>query len=167
MLTDTHRARWYAAGHGGSRQLGQIDESVPKKQHSSGERWGKQQATIDRHRKDHILHFQKELVRCLEDAWERLPLSGDYPPGRTRGAGAVSPRDAGPTFVEGRRRTPQAWTDEQVLIDEEVRGVITKALTAEESRVLAEFDRRLHEATAVAAGPQEVIDALRDGQVRH
>ena len=76
MMADTHRARWYAAGPGGSRSLGEIDESVPKKQHSAGERWGKQQATIERHRKDHILHFHKELAQRVEEAWDQYPYQG-------------------------------------------------------------------------------------------
>ena len=126
---------------------------------------GKQQATIDRHRKDHILHFQKELVRCLEDAWSDYPYQGIILLGEHEVLERF--RHVMPARLSSRvvDESPHAWTDEQVLIDEEVRGVIAKALTAEESRILAEFDRRLHEATAVAAGPQEVIDALRDGQV--
>jgi nucleotide-binding universal stress UspA family protein len=33
-----------------------------------GELWGKQQATIERHRADHVLHYFKELVREIERA---------------------------------------------------------------------------------------------------
>ena len=51
------------------------------------------------------------------------------------------------------------------LIDEKDRAVLKTTQADAESRVLSELDRRLHEATAVAAGPQEVIDALRNGQV--
>ena len=43
--------------------------------------------------------------------------------------------------------------------------MLREAEAGEERRILTELERRLHEATAVAAGPQEVIDALRDGQV--
>ncbi|HMB05199.1 MAG TPA: hypothetical protein VKP69_15855, partial [Isosphaeraceae bacterium] len=60
---------------------------------------------------------------------------------------------------------PHAWTEEQAKIDEEVRTVLAEARANEEARVLEELDRRLGEASAVATGPQEVIDALRNGQV--
>jgi len=165
VLTDTHRARWYAAGPGGSRPLGELDESVPKKQHSAGERWGKQQATIERHRKDHILHFQKELARRVEEAWGEYPYQGIILLGEHEVLEQF--RNLLPPRLSLRvvHEAAQAWTERHVEIDEEVREVIKTAQADHESRVLAELDRRLHEATAVAAGPQEVIVALRDGQV--
>ena len=43
--------------------------------------------------------------------------------------------------------------------------MLKSAQAEAERRVMSELDRRLHEATAVAAGPQEVIDALKNGQV--
>jgi peptide subunit release factor 1 (eRF1) len=165
VLTDTHRARWYAAGPGGSRPLGEIDESVPKKQHSAGERWGKQQATIERHRRDHILHFQKELARRVEQAWGEYPYQGIILLGEHEVLEQL--RNLLPARLSSRvvHEAPQAWTEAQAEVDEQVRAVLETAQAGEESRVLAELDRRLREATAVAAGPQEVIDALRDGQV--
>lgn len=165
VLIDTHRARWYAAGPGGSRPLGAIDEAVPKRQHSAGERWGKQQATIERHRKDHILHVQKELARRVEEAWGEYPYRGIVLLGEhevlEQFRGLLPPRLAARVVHEA----PHAWTEEQAKIDEEVRTVLAEARANEEARVLEELDRRLGEASAVAAGPQEVIDALRNGQV--
>jgi hypothetical protein len=38
VLTDTHRGRLYAATTGGIRLLQEIEEAVPRRQHSSGER---------------------------------------------------------------------------------------------------------------------------------
>jgi hypothetical protein len=157
VLTDTHRARWYAAGPGGARPLGEIDEAVPPKQHSH--------ATLQRHRQDHILHFQKELAQRMEEAWGQYPYQGIILLGeheileqfRTRLPARLSSRIA--------HQAPHAWTEDQAAIDQKVRAVLGQALAADEARVLKELDRRLHEATAVAAGPQEVIDALRDGQV--
>ena len=111
VLSDTHRARWYAAGPGGSRPLGDIDESVPKKQHSSGERWGKQQATIDRHRKDHILHFQKELAQRVEEDWGQYTYQGIILLGEhevvERLRGYLPPRLSSKAVYEG----AQAWTE--------------------------------------------------------
>lgn len=165
VLVDTHRARWYAAGPGGSRSLGEIDESVPKKQHSAGERWGKQQATIERHRKDHILHFHKELVQQVERAWGQYPYQGIVLLGQheiLEQFRSLLPARLASQVVHD---APHDWTADQATIDVEIRALLETVRAAEESRVLAELDRRLHEATAVAAGPQEVIDALRDGQV--
>ena len=165
VLADTHRARWYAAGPGGSRLLGDIDESVPKKQHSSGERWGKQQATIERHRKDHILHFQKELAQHVEEAWSQYPYQGIILLGQHEVLEQF--RSYLPARLSSKvvHEAAQAWTEGHGEIDEKVRAVLKTTQADAESRVLSELDRRLHEATAVAAGPQEVIDALRNGQV--
>jgi len=165
VLTDTHRARWYAAGRGGSRVLGAIDEAVPKKQRSAGERWGKQQANIERHRRDHILHFRKELARRVDEAWSEYPYQGIILLGEHELLEQF--RNLLPARLSSRvvHMAPHSWTEDEAEIDEEVRAVLTTAHEVEENRVLAELDRRLREATAVAAGPQEVIDALRDGQV--
>jgi len=165
VLTDTHRARWYAAGPGGSRPLGDIDESVPKKQHSAGERWGKQQATIERHRKDHILHFQKELALRVEEAWGEYRYQGIILLGEHEVLEQFRKMLPARLSLRVVHEAPQAWTENQGEIDEEVRAMLKTAQADEERRVLAELDRRLHEAAAVAAGPQEVINSLRDGQV--
>src|SRR5512135_2018393 len=142
VLIDTHRACWSAAGPGGSRPLGAIDEAVPKKQHSAGERWGKQQATIERHRKDHILHVQKELARRVEEAWGEYPYRGIVLLGEhevlEQFRGLLPPRLAARVVHEA----PHAWTEEQAKIDEEVRAVLAEA-RANEARVLEELDRRL------------------------
>jgi hypothetical protein len=157
VLTDTHRARWYAAGPGGARPLGEIDEAVPQMQHSH--------ATLQRHRKDHILHFRKELVQRVEEAWGQYPYHGIVLLGEheilEQFRSLLPPRLSSRVVHEA----PHGWFEDRAEIDEEVRTLFKTAQAGEESRVLAELDRRLHEATAVAAGPQEVIDALRDGQV--
>ena len=68
VLTDSHRARCYAAGPGGMRLLAEIDEAVPGRLHA--------QPDIQRYRKDHILHFQKELAQRVEDAWGHYSYRG-------------------------------------------------------------------------------------------
>jgi peptide subunit release factor 1 (eRF1) len=165
VLADMHRARLSAAGPGGSRVLDVIDAAVPKKQHSAGERWGKQQATIERHRRDHVLPFQKALVRCVEEAWDDYPYQGIVLLGQHQILEQF--RNLLPARLSSRvvHEAPQAWTEEEAEIDEKVRAVLETAQQAEGNRVLEELDRRLHEATAVATGPQEVIDALMEGQV--
>jgi len=158
VMADTHRARWYAAGPGGFRSLGEIDESVPKKQHSAGE-------IIERHRKDHILHFHKELAQRVEEAWDQYPYQGIVLLGQheilEQFRNLLPPRLASQVV----REAPHAWTEDQAKIDDEIRALLGTVQAAGEDRVLAELDRRLLEATAVAAGPQEAIDALRNGQV--
>src|SRR5208337_3577921 len=140
ILADTHRAALYGAGPGGSRLLDAIDEFVPRKQHSAGERWGKQQATIERHRKDHILHFHKELARRVEQAWDEHPYLGMILLGQRELLEQF--RSLLPQRLANRvvHEAPHAWTEGHAEIDAKVR--------------------------AVATGPQEVIEALRNGQVK-
>jgi peptide subunit release factor 1 (eRF1) len=165
VLADTHRARWYAAGRGGSRVLGAIDEAVPKKQRAAGERWGKQQATIERHWKDHILHFQKELTQRLDQAWGEYQYRGIILLGQHEVLEQL--RNMLPAQLSSRvvHEAPQSWVDDHAPIDERVSAVLKTAQDDEERRVLADLDARLHEGKAVAAGPQEAINALTDGQV--
>ncbi len=40
METDTHRGRIHAASRGRPRLLNEFDAEIPRKQRSSGERWG-------------------------------------------------------------------------------------------------------------------------------
>ena len=123
VLADTHRAALYGAGPGGSRLLDAIDEFVPKKQHSAGERWGKQQATIERHRKDHILHFHKELARRVEQAWDEHAYQGMILLGQREVLEqfrSLLPRHLAERVVH---EAPHAWTEGQAEIDAEVRAV--------------------------------------------
>jgi len=158
VLSDTHRARWYAATPGESRLLGEIDESVPKKQHPSA-------PSIERHRRDHILHFQKELARRLEKAWgadayQGIVLLGEHEV-------LENFRSLLPPRLEARvvHEASHAWFEGQAAIDAKFSAVLDEARVKEEARVLKDLDGRLHEATAVAAGPQEVLDSLKNGQV--
>src|SRR5262249_36993424 len=147
----------YAAGPGGVRPLSEINEAVPKKQHSH--------ATLQRRRNDHILHFHKELAQQVEEAWGKYPYQGIILLGEhevLEQFQSLLPRRLSSRVVH---KAPHAWAEDEARIDEEVHAVLRKAIAAEEAHALEELDRRLHEATAVAAGPQEVINALRDGQV--
>lgn len=165
VVTDTHRGLIYAAGNAGARLLDQFDEEVPKKNRSAGERWGKQQATIARHREDHILHYHKELAERVEHRWDEYPYEGIV----LLGAADVVSAFQGLLPERLRSRVvdlaPHAWTEGRATIEEEVRTVSALARAARERQILGELAGRLEEACAVAAGPQEVIDALRNGQV--
>lgn len=165
VLTDTHRGRLYAATPGGVRLLREIEEEVPRRQHSAGERWGKEQATIARHREDRILHYFKDLAELVEKAWADHPFRGLVLLGehevlehlRTR----LPPRLAAHVVHEG----PHAWTDSPLAIDGGVRAAAEGASRAHEGQVLDDLKRRLREGYAVAAGPAEVIEAIEKGGV--
>lgn len=167
LQVDTHRARWWAIGPAGGRLLGEIDEEVPPKQHSAGECWGKQQATIARHREDVILHVHKDLAGLIDAAW------GEYP---YQGIILLGARDVLAMFQQVLpvrlaahivHESALAWTAEMAEVEAIVHTVHDQERRDRERYVLGELDRRLHEAAAVAAGPQEVLEAMRNGQVRN
>jgi hypothetical protein len=165
VLTDTHRGRLYGATPGCVRLLREVEEAVPSRQHSAGERWGKEQATIARHREDRILHYQKELVELVEKAWAEHPFQGLVLLGEHEVLEHVRkrlpPRLAAQVVHEG----PQAWAEKPLAIGGEIRAILADALPAQEERRLEDFKRRLREGYAVAAGPGEVIEALEKGRV--
>lgn len=165
VLTDTHRGRLYASSPGEAHLLDELDEAVPRKNRSSGQRWGKQQATIDRHRKDHILHYQKELAEHVERAWAAGSYQGIILLGEhevlENFRGLLSTR-LGERVVH---EAPHAWAGEQPEIRDQVREVIDAAIKGQQERLMEEISRRIHEGFAVASGPQEVIEALSNGQV--
>jgi peptide subunit release factor 1 (eRF1) len=165
VLTDSHRGRIYAAGWGRAKLLVALDEAVPKRQRSSGELWGKQQATIERHREDHILHYRNELVRAIGKAWDEEPFRGLILLGEHETLAAL--RAALPDRLAGRviHDGPRAWVGRQPSLDAQVRAVLDEALCAHDFQLVDELHRRLREHHYVAAGPQEVVDALRNGQV--
>jgi peptide subunit release factor 1 (eRF1) len=165
VLADTHRASLFGAGPGGSRLMDAIDEFVPKKQHSAGERWGKQQATIERHRKDHILHFHKELARWVEQAWDEHPYQGLVLLGQREILEQVCkllPKRLADWVVH---KAPYSWSEGQATIDAEIRAVLGAAQEAQERSTLDQLKSRFEEGCGIATGPQEVIEALRNGQV--
>jgi hypothetical protein len=57
------------------------------------------------------------------------------------------------------------WARKTPDLDVKVQEVLEAALRAHDAALLGEFERRLHEHYLIAAGPQEVINALRNGQV--
>ena len=165
VLTDSHRARVFAAGWGHAQLIHEINEAVPRHQRSAGETWGKRQATIARHREDHILHYRKELVRLVQQAWADGQFRGLIMLGEHETVAGV--RGALPTELAGHviHEAPHGWFGRQPSIDVKVRAALDEALRAHDAQLVQEVERRLRESYCVAAGPQEVIDALRNGQV--
>jgi len=163
--TDTHRGRLYTAVPGALHLIEEIDEPVPKRQRAAGELWGKQQATIARHREDHVLHYLKELAREVERAWpeehyDGIVLSGEH---------AVLEKlrahlpDKLRSNVAG--EAPHAWAGRQVPLVSKVEAIHAEAVRERERRLFDDITRRLLERHHIAIGPQAVIDALETDQI--
>lgn len=166
VLTDSHRGRIYAAEWGRAHLLSEIAHEVPRRQRSAGETWGKQQATIARHREDHILHYRKALVRQIEAAWRDAPFRGLILLGEHETLAAL--RAVLPPLLASQviHEMPHSWVGRQPSITAKVQEVLDAALRTHDDRLMDEVERRLVEKSyCIAAGPQEVIDALRNGQV--
>lgn len=167
VLTDSHRGHVYEAAWGHTLLLQQCEEAVPRRQRSSGERWGKQQATIARHREDHLLHYRKRLATAIEQAWPTAPFRGLIILGEHETVealrGTLSSAIARRIVHTGR----YSWARQTPRLDAKVQEVLDAALSADDARLVAEFERRMDEHHLVAAGPREVINALWNGQVAY
>ena len=165
VLTDSHRARLYEAAWGHAHLLQEIEEAVPRRQKSAGELWGTQQATIARHREDHLLHFRKELARAIERAWPSAPFRGLILLGEhdmLEALRAELPSSLAERVVHTR---PYSWARKRPDLDATVQQVLDETFRTHDAQLVAELERRLHEHHLVAVGPQEVLNALRNGQV--
>jgi hypothetical protein len=163
--TDTHRGRLYAARSGAVRLLHEIEETVPKKQHSAGERWGKQQATIARHREHRILHYQKDLVRLIEETWASRSLRGLVLVGEHEVLEHLRKRLPARLACRVIAEAPHPWIEEPEPADGVIHEVLEEALQAREGQILAEAHGRLQQGYAIAAGARAVVDALQNGRV--
>jgi len=163
--TDTHRGRLYTAVPGAVHLIEEIDEPVPKRQRAAGELWGKQQATIARHREDHVLHYLKELAREIARAWpeeryDGIVLLGEHEVlERLR---TYLPEELWAGIVG---EAPHAWAGRQVPLVSKVESIQAQALREQEHRLFDDVKRRLMEDHHIAAGPQAVIDAIENDQV--
>jgi hypothetical protein len=163
--TDTHRARLYTSVPGAIHMIEEIEEPVPKRHRAAGELWGKQQATIARHREDHIVHYLKGLAREIERAWPEERYDGIVLLGehgvlarlRTYLPEALAPNIAG--------EAPHAWAGRQIPLLEKIESIHAKALREQEQRLFDDIKRRLMEDHHIATGPQAVIDAIENDQI--
>jgi rubrerythrin len=143
----------------------EIDEAVPKRHRSSGELWGKQQATIARHREDHIIHYIKGLAQEIERAWPEERYDGIVLLGehevlaklRTYLPGALRSAVAG--------EAPHAWAGCQAPLAEKIDSTHAQALREQERQLFEDIKRRLMEDHHIATGPQAVIDAIENDQI--
>ena len=165
VLTDSHRGRLYEAAWGHTHLLQQIDEDIPRRQKSAGELWGKQQATIARHRENLQLHYRKELASAIAHAWPDAPFRGLILLGDHKTIAALQAILPSPFENRVVHTGPHSWARREPTLDAEVQHVLDDVFRTHDARLMEELERRLHEHYLVAAGPQEVINALRSGQV--
>lgn len=162
---DTHRGRLYAVGVSGARLLAKTEADVPPKQHSAGQCWGTEQATIARHREDRILHFRKELERLIEHTWAKgsfdgLALFGDHQAVEHLRKCLPKHLAAGVVF-EG----PLEWQDKPLSAGPAMCSALAEVAEAEHDRVLAALEEQLASRHAVAAGPRAALEALQGGRI--
>jgi peptide subunit release factor 1 (eRF1) len=163
--TDARRGRLYTCVPGELRMIEEIEEPVPKRMRAAGELWGKQQATIARHREDHVAHYLKQLAREMQRAWpeehyDGVVLLGEHETlERLRG---YLPDELRASVVG---EAPHAWAGRQVPLASKVEAVHAQALREEERQLFGDIKRRLMEEHHIAVGPQAVIDAMNSDQV--
>ena len=165
VLTDSHRGRLFEAAWGHTHLLRQIDKDIPRRQKSAGELWGKQQATIARHREDLQLHYRKELASAIAHAWPDAPFRGLILLGDHKTIAALQAILPSPFEHRIVHTGPYSWARKEPNLDAKVQEVLDDVFRQHDARLVEELDRRLHEHHLIAAGPQEVINALWNGQV--
>jgi hypothetical protein len=163
--TDTHRGRLYTAVPGTVRLIEEISEEVPKRHRAAGELWGKQQATIERHRKHHVLHYFKELAGEIARAWPDERYDGIVLLGEHEVLQEV--RTHLPDHLARRivREAPYAWVGRQASLESKMGSVHGEALREHDRKVFEDVKRRLMERHHIAIGPQAVIDAIGNDEV--
>jgi hypothetical protein len=165
VLTDNHRGRLYVAAPGELRLLHEIEEAVPRKQHSAGECWGTGQATIARHREDRILHYHKELIERIVRTWEQQRFRGIVLLGEHETLEHVRkklPRGLDDQVVyEG----PHVWTDDALAVAGDVRKALGGATAMAEKRIIESVEDRSRHGYGIAAGPSAIVDALQSGRL--
>lgn len=152
FLIDSESAALYAATPGTASLIDHLRSQEPA-------------GTTPANRENHVLHFQKRLCQWLESAWHAHRYQGIILLGEHE-------------FLESlRKRLPKqlasrivceasrGWSSTQHQICDKVGAVAADMISAEQGRLLEELGRRIKQGFAVATGPQEVVDNLRDGQV--
>jgi len=165
VQTDTHHARLFSSTMAGTQLLGEIQGEVPRKQHSSGERWGKEQATIARYRDVQILHYQKDLVQRIEHEWAGHDYSGIALLGEHEVVEHV--RKALPARLAERvvHTGAEPWQDRPAHLERELSELVGRLVDAEEAKVAEGFWDRLREGRAIAKGPRGVLEKIEAGGV--
>jgi len=158
--TDTHRGRLYTAVPGDTHMIEEIDVPMPKRQRAAGELWGKQQATIARHREDHVLHYFKELAREIERAWPEERYDGIVLLGEHGILDKLRSHLTAQLQSKVVGEAQHAWAGRQVPLSSKIEALQAEAAGEQERRLLDDVRGRLLERHHIAIGPQEVIDAI-------
>lgn len=165
VVTDSHRGRLYSATPAELHLIGEVDGDVPRKQHSCGERWGKEQATIARHREECIRHYLHELVKRIEHRWTEEAFRGMVFLGEHEVLEHLRKelphRLAGHVLAE----RPLAWTDDVRVIGNVVRETLADYAKVEEETLAETIERHLQQRYAIAIGPHDVLKAVQTGRV--
>jgi peptide subunit release factor 1 (eRF1) len=165
--TDTHRGGLYTAVPGEVHMIEQIEEPVPKRHRAAGELWGKQQATIARHREDHVVHYLKGLRREIERAWPEERYDGIVLLGEHEVLEKLRlylPEQLRSSIVG---EAPHAWVGRQTPLVAKIESIHAKALHEQERQLFEDIKRRLMEDHQIATGAQAVIDAIGNDQIRY
>jgi peptide subunit release factor 1 (eRF1) len=163
--TDTHRGRLYTAIPGAVHMIEEIEEPVPKRHRAAGELWGKRQATIARHREDHVDHYIKGLAREIERAWPEERYDGIVLLGEHEVLAKLRTylREELRSSIAG--EAPHAWAGRQVPLLGKIDAIHAQALREQERQLFEDIKRRLMEDHHIATGPQAVIDAIENDQI--
>lgn len=152
VLTNSHHGQCLTATSTDARVLAEVGDARSSPTGS------------DRQRDAHSSEYQKALAKEVEKAWTQ----GSY-----RGIILLGPhelleefRDHLPGHLAERvvHEAPHSWAGEHLKLGE-ISRVAADAIEGRQCRLLAEIDRRLKLGFAVTRGPQEVIEALDNGQV--
>jgi hypothetical protein len=165
VLTDTHAARLYRTGPGGPTPAGQVDVDVGPNLGSTGRRWGGEQATLDRKRREQLVRFHRKLAEAIVREFDKADDAGIVllgPHEVLRALRAELPATAAAAIVH---EAPHGSR----IDDTDVTGAAAVAAAAEfasrRGRVLGEAAQRTAGGLGVIQGPGEVLTALRHGQV--
>lgn len=163
--TNNHRGRLYTAIPGSTDLLREVDEDVPKRQRGIGERRGKQKGTIASHLEDRALRYAQKLAREIERVWPGERYDGIVLFGEHEVLSDV--RSHLPQRLAHRliQQGPRAPAGMQVHLEERIAAIHASELREHDRQVLEDVNHRLAERHQIVAGPQEVIDALRNGLI--
>ena len=162
---NTHQGRLLAATAGSLRLLEEIAEAVPKHQHSAGQLWGTEQATIARHRDECIVHFQKKLVDAIDKVWAAHGFQGIILLGEHEQLEHLRKRLPVRLATRLVHEGPHAWVDEPLAIADAVQDAQSEVVQAEERRVLDTVEERRRLRYELAVGAKEVVGVVQSGQL--
>jgi hypothetical protein len=164
--TNTQQGRLLSATASSLHLLEEIEEAVPKHQHSAGQRWGTEQATIARHREDCILHYQKKLVDAIDKTWAAHAFQGIVLLGEHEQLEHLRKRLPARLATRVVFEGPQAWVDEPLAIADTLHTELSEVVEAEEKRVFHAVEERHRLGYGIGVGAKNVVDALQSGQLR-